>query len=52
MDTEFFYKASGRPDQLHPWCKACYTEHRYPNGRGLTEVRMTSPWELIVGSVV
>jgi hypothetical protein len=31
-DSEFFYAASGS-DGLGDWCKACYIENRYPNGR-------------------
>jgi hypothetical protein len=31
-DSEFFYKAKTR-DGLFDWCKACYQEWRYPNGR-------------------
>ena len=31
-DSEFFY-ASKSPDGLTSWCKACYIEWRYPNGR-------------------
>lgn len=32
-DTEFFYAATGEKDGLCNWCKACYQEWRYPNGR-------------------
>ncbi|TCS35830.1 hypothetical protein EDC30_109129 [Paucimonas lemoignei] len=31
-DTEFFYQVKG-DDGLNQWCKACYQEWRYPNGR-------------------
>lgn len=32
-DSEFFYASKAERDGLYPWCKACYIEHRYPNGR-------------------
>jgi hypothetical protein len=31
-DTEFFYSVKD-DDGLNQWCKACYQEWRYPNGR-------------------
>lgn len=31
-DSEFFYSTKGS-DGLNDWCKACYHENRYPNGR-------------------
>jgi hypothetical protein len=31
-DSEFFFKAKTQ-DGLADWCKACYLEWRYPNGR-------------------
>lgn len=31
-DTEFFYSVK-KGDGLNEWCKACYQEWRYPNGR-------------------
>lgn len=34
-DTEFFYTKKGG-DGLGEWCKACYQEWRYPNGRNET----------------
>lgn len=35
-DTEFFYSVKAG-DGLNQWCKACYQEWRYPNGRKGTE---------------
>lgn len=32
-DSEFFYMNKTAPDGLHRWCKACYIECRWPNGR-------------------
>lgn len=32
-DTEFFYATKVR-DGLTDWCKACYVEWRFPEGRG------------------
>lgn len=32
-DREFFYPAYNVPDKLHCYCKACYVEVRWPNGR-------------------
>jgi hypothetical protein len=32
-DTEFFYSARSEKDGLNSWCKACYVENRYPQGR-------------------
>lgn len=32
-DSEFFYTAPSEMDGLMTWCKACYNEWRYPNGR-------------------
>lgn len=32
-DSEFFYSAKGRADDLRDDCKACYIENRYPEGR-------------------
>lgn len=31
-DTEFFYSVKVG-DGINTWCKACYQEWRYPNGR-------------------
>lgn len=31
-DSEFFYSVKSG-DGLNQWCKACYQEWRYPNGR-------------------
>jgi hypothetical protein len=31
-DSEFFYSVK-TGDGLNDWCKACYQEWRYPNGR-------------------
>lgn len=31
-DLEFFYSAT-TVDGLNEWCKACYIEHRWPQGR-------------------
>lgn len=36
-DSEFFYAAQS-PDGLNSWCKACYIENRYPQGRNVSEV--------------
>lgn len=36
-DSEFFYSNHGTPDGLNPWCKACYLENRYPEGRTIKE---------------
>ena len=33
-DSEFFFSAGGKGDGLTCWCKACYVEWRYPDGRG------------------
>ena len=33
-DREFFFSAGKAGDGLTDWCKACYVEWRYPNGRG------------------
>lgn len=32
-DSEFFYSMASSQDGLHCWCKACYQQWRYPNGR-------------------
>ena len=32
-DSEFFYATKSKTDGLSDWCKACYQEWRYPNGR-------------------
>jgi hypothetical protein len=32
-DSEFFYKTKSSKDGLIDWCKACYQEWRWPNGR-------------------
>lgn len=32
-DTEFFYAAISEADGLYAWCKACYQQWRYPDGR-------------------
>jgi len=32
-DSEFFYASAKKRDGLCDWCKACYQEWRYPNGR-------------------
>lgn len=32
-DSEFFYSSRCEKDGLIEWCKACYLENRYPNGR-------------------
>jgi hypothetical protein len=48
-DSEFFYSVR-LGDGLHQWCKACYQENRYPDGRislpneepiDVPEIRMT-----------
>ncbi|OIR11001.1 hypothetical protein GALL_71720 [mine drainage metagenome] len=36
-DTEFYFSNSGTNDGLSTWCKACYLENRYPNGRSAQE---------------
>lgn len=33
-DSEFFFSNGTAGDGLSKWCKACYVEWRYPNGRG------------------
>ncbi|HSH98852.1 MAG: hypothetical protein ACAH07_05885 [Methylophilaceae bacterium] len=35
-DSEFFYSSKRERDSLVDWCKACYLEWRYPNGRPTT----------------
>ena len=50
-DTEFFYKASDRKDGLHSYCRACFLEKRWPNGRGAFQKPKYSPWEILLGSV-
>jgi hypothetical protein len=32
-DTEFFYASTAEQDGLFAWCKACYQQWRYPDGR-------------------
>lgn len=32
-DDEFFFSGVGYIDRLHCYCKACYIEKRWPNGR-------------------
>lgn len=32
-DSEFYYANKNMPDGLSGFCKACYLERRYPNGR-------------------
>lgn len=32
-DREFFYPAYHVAHRLHTYCKACYVEQRWPNGR-------------------
>lgn len=33
FDTEYFFANAGVTDGLFQWCRACSTEHRWPNGR-------------------
>jgi hypothetical protein len=33
-DTEFYFSMGSKGDGLSTWCKACYLEWRYPDGRG------------------
>lgn len=40
-DTEFFF-SSGGCDGLSTYCKACYIERRYPNGRTKAVLEATS----------
>jgi hypothetical protein len=35
-DSEFFFSNKGKSDGLNDYCKACYHEIRYPNGRPST----------------
>jgi hypothetical protein len=35
-DEEFFYTGRAYPDGLHCFCKACYVEKRFPEGRSGT----------------
>lgn len=32
-DSEFFFSSTYESDGLIAWCKACYLENRYPDGR-------------------
>lgn len=51
-DTEFIPKASAKKDGLHPHCKACSIERRWPNGRAQkVETRIYSSWEYLLGLV-
>ncbi len=32
-DSEFFHGCSANPDGLHNYCRACYCDQRWPQGR-------------------
>ena len=38
-DTEFFHTAASDASGLHCYCRACYEDRRYPEGRTLIAVR-------------
>lgn len=33
FDTEFWFANTGKPDGAMDWCRACYTQWRWPEGR-------------------
>lgn len=37
FDTEFFFANRSARDGVSDWCRACYFENRFPNGRTAAE---------------
>lgn len=41
-DSEFFFSSVSDTDGLNCYCKACYLERRYPNGRSMKQIRQSA----------